>query len=149
MIHINFVIAIVDNHGFSLPFDIPPLDLDFSLNTFDPYAIPSMPLPTQNTTPVLPNLSAYVSAKPSSDANWSLSQLLPSSPPFQDTVSSDDKVQNTFNIFTPEDFSLDLGTLNPSRPNSNVTLVDRATKEKQLMEFKEAARKLEEELAAS
>lgn len=110
-----------------------------------------MPLPTQTIdTPVLPDLSTRVSAAPS-DVDWSFSRFL-SPPPLQDIVGSEHKLDNFFNVFHPEDFSFDLTMLDPTRPNSDVvdtTLADRAAKEKQLMVMKEAARKLEEELAAS
>nr|BAO20893.1 homeodomain 1 [Tricholoma matsutake] len=140
--------GVLDKHELSLPFAIPPLDLDFSLNAFYPSAIPSMPLPTQNIdTPVLPDLPTRVSAAPS-EVDWSF--LSP--PPLQGAVGSEDKLDNFFDVFHPENFTFDLTMLDLTQPNSDVvdtTLADRAAKEKQLMEMKEAARKLEEELAAS
>lgn len=140
--------SVVDKHELNLPFDIPPLDLGFSLNVFHPYTISPMPLPTQNIDmPVLPDLSTRVSAAPS-EVDWSF--LSP--PPLQDIVGSEDKLDNFFDVFHPENFSFDLTMLDLTQPNSDVvdtTLADRAAKEKQLMEMKEAARKLEEELAAS
>jgi hypothetical protein len=137
-----------------LPFDIPPLDLDFSLNSFHLYdtcgPVPLAALSVDN--PIPQNFSTHVPVNPSSDVDWSFSQFVSSIPSLQDLLSSEDKPHNLFSIFPSGNSWFDSTIPNPIQPNGeavDTTVADRAAKEKQLQEMKEAAQKLEEELAAS
>jgi len=130
-----------------LPFDIPPLDLGFSLNAFNPYPTPPMSLPAQNVNvTILPDVPTRASVSPFPDVDWSFSHFICSPPLLQDTSSSGDK-----QLFPPEHVSFDPMMLNPTQPNGDVdaTFADRTAKEKKLLEMKEATRRLEEELATS
>ena len=133
--------TVSQDNEFCLPFDIPPLDLG-PLNAFDPYEI-SLPLPT-SVTPA--------SINPLSNFDWSLSEFL--SLPSQSVLNADGKLQDFLNIFPCHDGPLDPLTMNHNANRfhndaHDTIFVDRAAKEKQLLEMKEAARRLEEELTTS
>jgi hypothetical protein len=133
-----------------LPFDIPPLDIGFSLNAFNPYAMP--PAPSVDDL-ALREVSTHVATGPSSEVDWSFSQFIPPRPPLP-VVGSEVNYQDLLNIFPPINSfeSFDPIMLHPTQSSSgtvDATLADRAAKEKQLQEIKETARRLEEELAAS
>jgi hypothetical protein len=133
-----------------LPFEIPPLDIGFSLNDFNPYAVP--PAPSVDDS-ALPEVSTHVSTNPPFDVDWYFSQILPPCPPLP-VVGSEVNFQDLLDIFPPINSfeSFDPIMLHPTQSNSgtvDATLADRAAKEKQLQEIKETARRLEEELAAS